>query len=107
MPRLTKVGNVYKSDYDLGWDLWYTHKPLPLNASKAMQQGYVRAAKSADKCLLASMRTHCRRGMFTFLSGYEHLLPDSGKPLSTGCESRYAVRVARAEVAVVKAAIGE
>ena len=96
--RPYKVGNRMLSDYDVGWDLWYTRKPLPLNAPRAMQQGYVKAAKSSDASTMASARTHARRGMFVFLPGYEYLAADSGKPLSSGCESRYAVRVARAEI---------
>jgi hypothetical protein len=68
-----------------------------------MQQGYVNAAKSADAFLLSCMREQARRGRFWFLNQYQHLIPDSGKPLSCGRESRLLVRMARAEVAVVKA----
>ena len=97
-----KVGNVYKTDYDLGWDLWYTHKPLPLGAARNTQQGYVKAAKSADKCLMASMRHAERRGLFFFLDKWSHLSHESGNSLSCGAESRASVRRARASVEVVK-----
>ena len=105
--RPWKVGNRMLSDYDLGFDLWYTRRPLPLNASLAMQQGYVNAAKNTDKLLLVSMKGQCRRGMFIFLGKYAHLAPDSGKPLSCGQESRLDVRRARAAVAQVKRAANQ
>lgn len=102
--RPHRMGSRSLSDYDLGWDLWITRKPLPLDASRNMQQGYVNAAKSADKFLLSCMREQCRRGLFVFFERFAHLAPDSGKPLSCGQESRLLVRRARAEVSAVKAA---
>jgi len=102
--RPHKVGNRFLSDYDLGWDLWYAHRPLPLTASRATQQGYVKAAKSADKCLVSSMRCAERKGLFFFLPKWAHVSYRSENTLSVGCESRLAVRVARASVAQVKAA---
>lgn len=99
-----KCGNVYKTDYDLGWDLWYTHKPLPLGAARNTQQGYVKAAKSADKCLMASMRHAERKGVFFFLPKWTHLSYESGNTLSCGAESRMSVRRARASVEQVKLA---
>jgi hypothetical protein len=97
-----KVGNRYLSDYDLGWDLWYARRPLPLGASRNTQQGYVNGAKCKDKCLVVSMKHACRQGRFVFLSRFAHLAPDSGRPLSCGAESRLDVRIARASVAQVK-----
>lgn len=102
--RPYRLGSRSLSDYDLGWDLWLTRKPLPLDATRNMQQGYVNAAKSADKFLVSCMREQARRGLFAFLDKYSHLAPDSGKPLKCGAESRYSVRKARAEVHSVKAA---
>lgn len=102
--RPHRMGSRSLSDYDLGWDLWLTKKPLPMHATRNMQQGYVNAAKSADKFLVSCMREQCRRGLFVFLERFEHLMPDSGKPLSSGQESRLTVRRARAEVAAIKAA---
>ena len=101
--RPHRMGSRSLSDYDLGWDLWITRKPLPCDATRNMQQGYVNAAKSADKFLVSVMREQCRRGLFVFLERFEHLAPDSGKSLSSGQESRYLVRRARAEVKAVKA----
>ena len=99
-----KLGNVYKSDYDLGWDLWYTGKPLPMGATRNTQQGYVNAAKSQDKCILVSMKAAARKGLFVFLAKHEALIgPDSVKPLSWGHTGRYPVRKARAECASVRA----
>lgn len=98
-----KVGNVYKTDYDLGWDLWYTRKPLPLDAPRNMQQGYVNAAKSQDKCLVASMKCAARKGLFVFLSPHDTLIgPESERPLRWGHTGRYHVRRARALVEQVK-----
>ena len=102
--RPHKVGNRMLSDYDLGFDLWYTRKPLPLNASPAMQQGFVNAAKNTDKLLLCSMKWQCRRGNFVFLGKYAHLEPNAGNPLAMGCESRLDVRRARAAVKQVRMA---
>ena len=101
--RPHKVGNRYLSDYDLGWDLWYAHRALPLTASLATQQGYVKAAKSADKCLVSSMRCAERKGLFLFLPKWAHISRHSGNSLSVGAESRLSVRIARASVAQVKA----
>jgi hypothetical protein len=102
--RPHRMGSRSLSDYDLGWDLWLTGKPLPLGASRNTQQGYVNAAKSADRFLVSCMREQARRGLFRFLDRFSHLAPDSGKPLSCGAESRYQVRYARSVVAQVKAA---
>lgn len=102
LSRPYRIGSRSLSDYDLGWDLWITHKPLPIDSKRNTQQGYVNAAKSADKFLLSCMREQCRRGLFVFLDRFEHLAPDSGKSLSCGQESRLLVRRARAEVAMVK-----
>ena len=95
-----KVGNVFKTDYDLGWDYWYTRKPLPLTAPRNMQQGYVSAAKSQDKCMVASMKHHARRGTFVFLRAIDETLigPESLRPLGWGHTGRQPVRQARAEV---------
>ena len=98
----TKVGNVWKGDYDLGFDLWYTQKTLPLGASIAMQHGYVKAAKQQDKCVLATMRLRERQGLFKFLDRFEHLSWKAGTDLSCGSESRHPVRTARAVVAQVR-----
>jgi hypothetical protein len=99
-----KVGNVYKTDYDLGWDYWYTRKPLPLTAPRNMQQGYVSAAKSEDKAQVASMRHAAREGRFVFLRAIDETLigPDSDRPLGWGHTGRYPVRRARAEQSRVK-----
>lgn len=98
------IGSRSLSDYDMGWDLWLTGKPLPLGAARNTQQGYVNAAKSADKFLVSCMREKARRGLFQFLDKYAHLVPDSGRPLSCGAESRFSVRRARAGVSAIKAA---
>ena len=100
--RPHRMGSRSLSDYDLGWDLWLTRKPLPLDATRNMQQGYVNAAKSADKFLVSCMREQCRRGLFVFLEQFAHLAPDSGRPLKSGQESRYLVRRARIEVSKVR-----
>jgi hypothetical protein len=102
--RPHRMGSRSLSDYDLGWDLWLTRKPLPLDSTRNMQQGYVNAAKSADKFLVSCMREQARRGLFQFLDRFQHLAPDSGEPLACGAESRYSVRRARSEVETVKAA---
>lgn len=99
-----RSGSHKISDYDLGWDLWYTGKTLPLGCKLATQQGYVKAAKSADKCLVSSMRFNERKGMFFFLPKWSHLSYKSGNSLDCGNESRYGVRKARVIVAQVKAA---
>ena len=100
----TKVGNVWKCDYDVGFDLWYTQKPLPLGASLAMQHGFVKAAKQQDKCVLATMRLRERQGLFVFLDRFQHLSWKAGTDLSCGQESRLLVRMARASVEQVKMA---
>ena len=102
--RPHRVGNRYLSDYDLGWDLWYARKALPLDAPRNMQQGYVNAAKAQDKCAMASMKCAERKGLFAFLPRYEHLSWRYGSALKVGAESRYPVRRARAAVEQVKAA---
>lgn len=100
-----RVGNVNKTAYDMGWDLWYTGNPLPLDAPRNMQQGYVNASKAQDKCLVQSMRCAARKGLFTFLPQHEALIgPNSEKPASWGHTGRYMVRRARAMQAQVKAA---
>ena len=98
----TKVGNVWKGDYDVGFDLWYTQKPLPLGASLAMQHGYVKAAKQQDKCVLATMRLRERQGLFQFLDRFAHLSWKAGTNLGCGQESRLLVRTARAGVAQIR-----
>ena len=99
----TKVGNVWKSDYNVGYDLWYVQKPLPLGASLAMQHGFVNGAKQQDACILASMRHAERKGRFVFLDRFLHLSWKSGTNLKCGRESRLPVRTARACVAQIKA----
>lgn len=37
------------SDYEMGHQLWYVHKPLPSNASPNMQQGYMKGARQQAK----------------------------------------------------------
>lgn len=97
-----KVGNRRLSDYDLGWDLWYARKPLPIGASRAMQQGFVNGAKCTDKVDVAIMRMKERKGLFEFLPRFGHLSWRAGNPLKMGAESRYPVRLARAHVTAVK-----
>jgi hypothetical protein len=100
----SKVGNVWKRDYDLGFDYWYCRYPLPRGCSLAMQHGYVKAAKQADACQLASMRHAERKGRFVFLDRFAHLSWKSGTSLQCGNESRMDVRIARAVVASVNIA---
>jgi hypothetical protein len=73
---LNRVGGDvrYYSDYELGHVYWVTEKPLPLDASLPMQQGYVKAAKEQDMSEVAHLRTMYRRGLWEPLPKYRYMV---------------------------------
>jgi hypothetical protein len=101
-----KVGNHWLTDYELGIDLWYTRKRLPLNSPRNMQQGFVSGAKQQDACMVASMKHAAREGRFFYLTvaWAQTLGPDSGEPLKYAREGRQAVKRARLECGLVQVA---
>lgn len=91
------INGWWYTDYEVGHVLWQCRKSLPLTAPRAMQQGYVNAAKEQDLSNVASMRHKERAGLFTFLPQYHGMSVRSGNPLRYGQQSRYPVRRARAQ----------
>ena len=89
------INGWWYTDYEVGHLLWQCRKPLPMTASRAMQQGYVNGAKEQDLSLVASMRHQERAGRFEFLPKYHGMSAFSGNPLRYGQKGRYLVGKAR------------
>lgn len=91
------VNGWWYTDYEIGHVLYQCRKPLPITAPRAMQQGYVNAAKEQDLSMIASMRHAERQGRFQFLPKHSQLSWQSGNALNYGQKSRYPVTRARAQ----------
>lgn len=94
-----KHNSVDLTEYEFGHRLWQAHEPLPLTASRALRQGYVKGAREQYRAELATMREQHRRSLFEFLPQF-HACADWRKPLKTGENNSYWVRIARAQAYV-------